>query len=541
MGDKRMISSRIFDAQFKNLLRDFYGYGFKKGSDFLSDREGRNQGGFSVAKNRIRDILSDVFSWNQKKGTSVFVSLDSRKMGSNPFHQLYHFCIFNDRDLVYFFNTIFLLSDGIEVRECVLEEIEKRACGEKRTTGNNYTLALRDHLKENLLLSSSEINCFCVYEKNMPTFAGENKTLNNRLLHYSELGLLKRIQLKEKGNNRWKLNGPTMENVLKAESVQQEDFEERFRYALDFFSQYFPLGEIGTFLLEKMGAKPVEFLHFKHEYFMQAVYDFNLIDLLYAMENRKWCRIKYRHGIRGGDIDILCCPLQIRISLQNGRESLMYYEPFTRNCTSLRLDFIDQICYMDEKDVYDFWREIGKSEESLQSDLNKSYRLLDELWGVSVRETPKGNTTEYSPLQTVMIQISYDPKTESYIKERLLREKRIGSVREEDHIITFKVKVSDPSELKPWLRSFYQRLRRVKGMKNGGFSAKVDIDRILEQMEGKTIRKVEPAEKVKGESWGIPVALKEALDKKTVEAKAHDQIFNEMHNVAVRLLGDLFM
>lgn len=538
-GKKAMISAGIFDTQFKNILRDCYSYGFKEEEDFILRGGFKSQYTSKGAQERIRNIFSDFQSWEKQGENSAFISFDSQEMESNPFHRLYRFCGFSSRDLVYFFNTVFLLSDEFEIRERVLEELEQRARGAK---GTPYILALRDHLREKRPLSSSEINCFCVYEKYMPVFAGENRTLNNRLLKYSELGLLKRIQRKEKGNNRWMLNGLTMKKILERGTACQEDFKDRFHYALDFFSQYFPMGEIGTFLLERMGEQPIRFLRFKHDYFMQAMNDFNLTDLLFAMESRKWCRIQYRHGIRGGDAEILCCPLQIRISLQNGRESLMYYEPFTRNCTSLRLDFIDRIEYIEETDIYKFWKEEGVAESRLQSDIKRSCKLLEELWGVSVRAVPKGNVAGNASLKKITLHISYNSETEAYIKERILREKRIGRVREGENELTFEVKVSDPLELKPWLRSFYKRLLKAEGMKEEGFSVEEDAGRILKRLEGEELRLPESAEEEeKREGWGIPAAFKENIDKIAVKAAEHDRIFNEMYNGIVGLYAELLI
>lgn len=74
---------------------------------------------------------------------------------------------------------------------------------------------------------------------------------------------------------------------------------------------------------------------------MQSLNDFNLIDLLYAIEKGMWCRIKYSHRIKDLETELFCYPLEIRVSNMRGREFLMYYEPFRRSYSALRLEFID--------------------------------------------------------------------------------------------------------------------------------------------------------------------------------------------------------
>lgn len=161
-------------------------------------------------------------------------------------------------------------------------------------------------------------------------------------------------------------------------------------------------------------------IRFRHEYFMQALNDFNLIDLLYVIENNRWCEIKYRHGTAQFSSTLLCKPIEIRTSSTTGREFLIFYNPVKRSCTNLRLEFIEEIIAYDESDVLKALERINSSEQitvsTVVADIERAYAALKYMWGVSFSEKQEGNVIE--PIQTkdVKITIAYDEKNEYYIK-----------------------------------------------------------------------------------------------------------------------------
>ena len=134
-----------------------------------------------------------------------------------------------------------------------------------------------------------------------------------------------------------------MKNVIEAGEKASEGFGLRFKSFVDFYSRYHLFGEIGMYLLDRMGTEYSSPFRVKHDYFTQSLNDFNIIDLLDAIKNKQWCRIAYRHGVTGLKTELLCYPIELRISYANGREYLIYYEPFKRSATALRLEFIDSI------------------------------------------------------------------------------------------------------------------------------------------------------------------------------------------------------
>lgn len=75
---------------------------------------------------------------------------------------------------------------------------------------------------------------------------------------------------------------------------------------LDFYSRYALLGELGCFLLDRLDSDPESPFQFKHEYYIQTLNDFNLADLLYAIEKKRWCLDSVpARDFRGADGDSL--------------------------------------------------------------------------------------------------------------------------------------------------------------------------------------------------------------------------------------------
>ena len=93
------ITNQKFNSSFKNMLRDYYTYGFKDRSEYSVSR-----GTYDSDRKRLNDFLNDYMEWseikkrkNPKKGIEegkhiTFVSCDSQSMSINPFHRVYRFC-----------------------------------------------------------------------------------------------------------------------------------------------------------------------------------------------------------------------------------------------------------------------------------------------------------------------------------------------------------------------------------------------------------------------------------------------------------------
>ena len=378
---------------------------------------------------------------------------------------------------------------------------------------------------------------------------GEVKTLNGRLEELARCGLTKCTQKTGdnggKGDHRWSLPLFTMRTILDAGNKVSKDFEHHLHSALDFFSKYYLLGEVGTFLLDRIYTDDVSPFRFKHEYFMQALNDFNIIDLLYAIEHNKWCKIKYRHGIRNAEREILCHPLEIRISNMNGREFLMCYEPFKRSYTALRIEFIDAIEYFDDSKVKRILAQTGYHplSETVDTDISNARESIKYSWGVSSTKEPIGNAQSIAVPHTVNFKIAYTPKQDYFIVNRLYRERRIGYLEKPDGsaYLYFSVNVSDEAELRPWMRSFYSRIVSCDGMETDSFSLDDDVEDVVRVL----IRDEFPS---KGQNipkrilprWEIPDDAKKMLGS-GAKAREHDLLFNEVFCIYYYIIADVFV
>lgn len=375
------------------------------------------------------------------------------------------------------------------------------------------------------------------------------KTLNGRLEELARFGVAKYTQKTGdkggKGDRRWSLPLFTMRTILDAGNEVSEDFEYHLYSALDFFSKYYLLGEVGTFLLDRIYSDDVSPFRFKHEYFMQALNDFNIIDLLYAIEHNKWCKIKYRHGIRNAERDILCYPLEIRISNMNGREFLMCYEPFKRSYTALRIEFIDAIEYFDDSKVKHVLAQTGYHPllETVDTDIFNARESLKCSWGVSSTKEPIGNAQSIAIPHPVNFKIAYTPKQDYFIVNRLYRERRIGHLEKPDGstYLHFSVNVSDETELRPWMRSFYSRIVSCDGMETDAFSLDDDIEDVFRVL----IRDELPSKRQNSTKriltrWEIPDDAKKLLGS-GAKAREHDLLFNEVFCIYYYIIADVFV
>ena len=532
---KELITAGKFDEKFKRALLDYYGYGFKREEDFAQ----------SQSKKTIRDdwerlnrVISDYMEWSDwdERKSVMFASVDSQSMEGNPFHKVYRFCKYKPLLYpAYFLHTMAALSNKIDLRDGV-ESLE---------LDDDQRIHLEDVLESNERLKTSDLICF--YTEALVASEGDdrNKTPNNRLDDMLFMGLVDCEQYKPKGDRRWSLPELNMCKILDEGAKIDDEFEIHLCSALDFFSKYFIFGEMGIFLKGRISNNDISPFRFKHEYFMQSLNDFNIVDILYAIERKKWCKIKYRHGTAGLEAEILCFPLEIRISSMQGREFLMYYEPFHRSYTSLRIEFIESIELFEDANVKQILIQKGyhKSFETVEADIKNSTEGLKYLWGVSTSKDQENNAVQPIVAQNISLQLLCDENTDYYIINRLNRERRSGIVTNEigADLYTYSVDVSDSVEMRPWLRSFYSRIISCDGMDSDSFSLETDAEKIVGLLLD---NKLEPAErdskKTKFSAWSIPETVAPLL-KNGEKAKEHDLLFNEIFSIYYSIMADVFI
>ena len=88
-----------------------------------------------------------------------------------------------------------------------------------------------------------------------------------------------------------------------------------------------------------------------------------------------------------------------------GREFLMYYEPFRRSYTALRIEFIDSIEYFEDKKVKSILTQGGyhTSSESVDADIANARKSLQYSWGVATTKRQEANSDNEKILLVLFI------------------------------------------------------------------------------------------------------------------------------------------
>lgn len=584
-----LINPQKFNVKFKNALRDYYSYGFKNINDLKIETSEQ-----TLVKdwNRLNHILQDYVEWSDKKKRKevMYITQDSEKMDVNPFHRLYRFCLYPEIYPAYFFHTMAALSPHIHLQEGVetlsfdskkqkyLEkkieirdfmfgrEVDQLHLSEKEKDnlsfyyyekpdrfmqelrkydlGDEIITEFEDILQKKIKLKTSDLIYFFTDKVVNMSGKNKNKTPNHRLTELQNLGLIncERAENK-KDDHKWVIGNLTLSELLTEGSKVNSGFKQHFQAFMDFFSKYFLMGEIGTFLLDRIELEEDSPFRFKHEYFMQSLNDVNLIDLIYAIEKKYWCRIQYRHGVSKTKTELLCYPLELRISSATGREYLMYYEPFKRSYAGLRLEFIDSIEYYREDKILEVLeKETQIYRDDIRRDCENARWSLKYSWGISTATERKQNAVNKTDVNTVKMRILYDTKTEYYIKNRMLRERRNGQVTEvmDPSALDYSVEVSDIAEMKPWIRSFYSRVSSFD-VSSKTFSIESDILTFTDYMRKNEFTKPEDqAGRRPGEAWKIPQIVVDKLGNGHM-AREHEKLFHEIFSIYYHVMADVFV
>lgn len=214
------------------------------------------------------------------------------------------------------------------------------------------------------------------------------------------------------------------------DSLPQTDF-------LDFFAEVAPCGVVGSTILDKLPVHQIPF-RFKHHYLTSALDSEILYQFLQAISQQR--EVEIQRVSRDHTEAIV--PLKILVSVQNGRQYLMAYSKKYEHLISLRLDLVESVSLKEECPQF------GEYLAFFQQAKKK-------IWGVSFGKLRQTAT------ETVTFTIHFE-KYEAHIYQRLLREKRLGTVELLDSCTArFSVEVYDSAELLPWIRTFICRITAI--------------------------------------------------------------------------------
>ena len=220
-------------AKIRDYIRDFYIYGFRSRDDY----SGKSNRSYDNEKRRIESYLGDILYFRQEEdGKKVFLTADSAELLSNPFYKSFKTKSFTKNDISLHFAILYVLK-------------------------KHGALTLKEMLGR-------------ILKEVLDFFEGDEiwdeATLRNKLKEYLALGILK--SEKVKGKLYFSLSEtPALDGLFDA---------------INFFSENFPLGVVGSFLLDRFEEKNRIFTS-KHKYLLEAVDSEVICALLSAIREQK--------------------------------------------------------------------------------------------------------------------------------------------------------------------------------------------------------------------------------------------------------------
>jgi len=377
--------------KIRSYMREFYVYGFKNREEY-NKKSARS---YDDERRRIESWLGDHMSFvRTPEGKNVFISIDSRVSKHNPFYKALKAKSFTDGDIT----LHFIIFDILHSPEVVLS------------------------LPEILEKLDGYLSCF-----ETPMMFDES-TVRKKLKEYIELGII----TGEKSGRKMMYR--------RAETVDISDITD----VLNFYSEVASCGVIGSFLLDKQEEKKDNF-SFKHHYITSAMDSSVLAMLFKAMREKSVVTVNNMSRRVDEPRKNRIIPLRIFISVQNGRQYLIAYQPDFNAIKSFRIDYLSDVKIQGPTPRFD----------ELRAELNK---IQTKMWGVTAKRDRYGEGRTEHVEFTVRV-----ADNEEHIVRRLEREKRIGHIEKIDrNTYRFVADVYETSEIVPWIRTFICRITDVR-------------------------------------------------------------------------------
>ncbi len=376
--------------KIRNYMREFYVYGFKSRDEY-NKKSARS---YDDERRRMESWLGDHMSFvRTPEGKNVFISIDSRVSTHNPFYKALKAKSFTDGDIT----LHFILFDILHSPDVVL--------------------SLPDIL-EKIDEYLDTFECPMVFDES---------TVRKKLKEYIEQGII----VGQKDGRKMLYR--------RAEDTPLPELTD----VLNFYSEVAPCGVIGSFLLDKQNEKNDSF-SFKHHYITSAMDSDVMAKLFKAMREKSIVTVS--NMSRRSDVARTnrIIPLRIFISVQNGRQYLLAYQPDFNAIKSFRIDYLSDVKIEEPTPRFD----------ELCAELDEKQA---HMWGVTVKTKRHGEDCLEHVEFTVKI-----AEHEDFIVRRLEREKRIGHIEKlDEYTYRFTADVYETSEMIPWIRTFICRITEL--------------------------------------------------------------------------------
>lgn len=376
--------------KIRSYMREFYVYGFKSREEY-NKKSARS---YDDERRRMESWLGNHMSFvRTPEGKNVFISIDSRVSQYNPFYKAFKAKSFTDRDITLHF-ILFDILYSPEVLMSLTEILEKV---------DKYL----DGFESPMMFDES--------------------TVRKKLKEYIAQGI---IVVRKNGRKMM---------YRRADNLDLPDITD----VLNFYSEIAPCGVIGSFLLDKQDEQNSSF-SFKHHYITSAI-DSDIMAVLFkAMHEKSIITIDNLSRRVDEPQKNRIIPLQIFISVQNGRQHLLAYQPDFNVIKSFRIDYLSNVKIEEPTPRFD----------ELRAELDN---MKSKMWGVSTNR----KHDDLDCLEHVEFTVKV-ADNEEYIIQRLEREKRVGEIEKlDDNKYRFTADVYDISEMIPWIRTFICRITEL--------------------------------------------------------------------------------
>jgi len=327
--------------KIREYVRDFYIFGFHTRESF----DAKSKRTYDNEKRRIESWLSDhVHTSLEGHKKKVSVQVDSGNIFQNPLYQCYRSKTFTDNDI----RLHFILMDALEDNAMSVSEIADYVSA-------NYGMII------------------------------DVQIIRIKLKEYVKEGLVSEVK--------------SGRNILYTKTgCYTDDIVSRYKGLGDmikFFSEENPFGVVGSFIMDKLGAKNNIFVR-KHAYMVHTLDDEILIDIMGAMEQKKAVLLSCVSRKNDKKHEITAVPMKIHCSVQTGRNYLIMYFTKQKRLMSVRVDSIVKVTPLDVVADYDTY-----------------YRYYEDnrrfLWGTSF-----GKARKYGQKEHIHMEIAVDETKEMY-------------------------------------------------------------------------------------------------------------------------------
>lgn len=273
--------------RIRNYMRDFYIYGFKVRNDYKykSSRTYDNE------RRRIESWIGDYIIWkHDARGKSVSISIDSKKVCSNPLYAIWKSKSFTDNDII----LHFLLLDILQKHTYSADEITDKL-------SKDYGIIF------------------------------DMQTVRHKLNEYVKSGIL----FSEKSGKKllYSLKEQTLLNLYCFSDILE---------SIKYYQETMPFGFVGNTILDQMQVRNTIF-RFKHYFMVHTLEDIILLQILKCIKEKRFISFENFSRKSNRTMQLYGVPMKIQVSTQTGRRYITLYYPKNRRFGNARLDYIQSV------------------------------------------------------------------------------------------------------------------------------------------------------------------------------------------------------